>query len=45
MNPRNGMGSVHPGKILRDELDEIGLSACALSKELGVPVNRRDARK
>ena len=40
MNPRNGMNPVHPGEILRDELDEIGLSANALSKELGVPVNR-----
>ncbi len=34
------MNPVHPGEILRDELDEIGLSANALSKELGVPVNR-----
>ena len=40
MNPRNGMKPVHPGEILRDELDELGLSANALSKELGVPVNR-----
>ena len=40
MNPRNGMNPVHPGEILRDELDELGLSASALSKELGVPVNR-----
>ena len=40
MNAKNGMRAVHPGKILRDELDEIGLSANALSKALGVPVNR-----
>ena len=40
MNARNGMKPVHPGEILRGELDEIGLSANALSKELGVPVNR-----
>ena len=40
MNARNGMKPVHPGEILRDELDEAGLSANALSKALGVPVNR-----
>ena len=40
MNARNGMKPVHPGEILRDELHESGLSANALSKALGVPVNR-----
>ncbi len=40
MNAKNGMPSVHPGEILREELNTIGLSANALSKELGVPVNR-----
>ena len=40
MNARNGMRPVHPGEILREELNTIGLSANALSKELGVPVNR-----
>ena len=40
MNMRNGMMPVHPGEILREELDELGLSANALSKALGVPVNR-----
>ena len=40
MNARNGMKPVHPGEILRGELDELGLSANALSKALGVPVNR-----
>ena len=39
-NARNGMRPVHPGEILREELNTIGLSANALSKELGVPVNR-----
>ncbi len=34
------MRLVHPGEILRGELDEIGLSANALSKALAVPVNR-----
>ena len=40
MNPRNGMRPVHPGEVLHDELDEPGLSADALSRALGVPVNR-----
>ncbi len=34
------MKPVHPGEVLRSELDELGLSANALSKALGVPVNR-----
>ena len=34
------MRPVHPGEIPRDELDEAGLSANALSKALGVPANR-----
>ncbi|MYG53979.1 MAG: HigA family addiction module antidote protein [Rhodospirillaceae bacterium] len=36
----NGMPPVHPGEILREELDTIGISANALAKALGVPVNR-----
>ena len=40
MNPRNGMRPVHPGEVLRDELDELGLSADALSGALGVPASR-----
>ena len=40
MNAKNGMRPVHPGKFLREELDELGLPANALSKALGVPVNR-----
>ena len=40
MNEKNGMRPVHPGEILREELDELGLSANALSHVLGVPVNR-----
>ena len=40
MNAKNRMKPVHPGEILRQELDELGLSANALSKALGVPVNR-----
>ncbi len=40
MNAKNGMRPVHPGQVLREELDELGLSTNALSKALGVPVNR-----
>ena len=40
MNAKNGMRPVHPGEVLREELDELGLSANALAKALGVPVNR-----
>ena len=40
MNARNGMRPVHPGEVLREELETLGLSANALSKALGVPVNR-----
>ena len=40
MNVRSGMRPVHPGEILREELDELGLSENALSRALGVPVNR-----
>ena len=40
MSTRNGMRPVHPGEILRDELDGLGPSANALSRALGVPVNR-----
>ena len=34
------MRPLHPGEVLREELDEFGLSASALSKALDVPVNR-----
>lgn len=40
MSVKNGMRPVHPGEILREELDVLGLSANALSKALGVPVSR-----
>ena len=40
MSISNGMRPVHPGEILREELDEIGLSANALAKALDVPTNR-----
>ena len=36
MNAKNGLRPVHPGEILRDELDELGMSASALA----VPTDR-----
>lgn len=32
--------AIHPGEILADELDELGMSAAALARELYVPTNR-----
>jgi len=40
MKVSNGMQPVHPGEILRDELEELGMSASALASELAVPTNR-----
>lgn len=37
---KSGMNPVHPGVVLREELDEIGLSANALAKAIDVPANR-----
>ena len=32
--------AVHPGEILADELEEIGVSATELARQLAVPANR-----
>ena len=40
MSVSNGTRPVHPGEILCEELQELGLSAYALAKALGVPTNR-----
>ena len=37
---KNKMQPIHPGEILKDELDELELSASAFAKQLSVPVNR-----
>ncbi len=39
MSVSNGMRPVHPGEILKEELEELGLSATALADALSVPVN------
>jgi addiction module HigA family antidote len=36
----NKLPPVHPGAILRDELDERGLSASAVARAISVPVTR-----
>ncbi len=37
---KNGMRPVHPGEILRDELDALDMSAKAFAEALDVPGNR-----
>ena len=32
--------AIHPGEILVDELEEIGITPTELSRQLGVPPNR-----
>ena len=43
MSFKNSMRPVHPGEILRDELEELGLSANAMAQALDVPANRISA--
>lgn len=31
---------IHPGETLRDDLDELGMSAAELARQIEVPVNR-----
>ena len=40
MEIRNGMRPVHPGEILRDEIEAADVSEGALSKALDIPLNR-----
>ena len=40
MSVNNGMRPVHPGEILGEELEELGMSASAMADALGVPTNR-----
>ncbi len=37
MNVSNGMRPVHPGEILSEELDELGMTADALADALDIP--------
>jgi addiction module HigA family antidote len=38
--PPLALPPIHPGEILRDELDELALSANALARAIDVPTNR-----
>ncbi len=40
MRLNNNMRQVHPGEVLADEMEELGLSANALARALCVPANR-----
>ena len=40
MNAKNGMRPVHPGEVLREELEVLEVSANSLSKPLDVPMKR-----
>ena len=43
MNIRSGMRPVHPGEILREEMEELEMSARAMAEALNVPANRVSA--
>ena len=40
MSVSNGMRPVHPGEVLKEELQGLGMSANAVAGALGVPTNR-----
>ena len=40
MRVSNGMRPVHPGELLAEELEELGLSTNALANAMAVPTNR-----
>lgn len=40
MTVSNGMRPVHPGEILQEDLDALGMSAAELARRIDVPVNR-----
>ena len=40
MSIANGMRAVHPGEILSEELEELGMSANALANALDLPTDR-----
>ena len=40
MSFKNGMRPVHPGEILRDELEELGMSANAFAQALACKLHQ-----
>ena len=43
MRPRKRLPPIHPGELLRDELEEIAVSLNELARALRVPMNRISA--
>lgn len=43
MAKRRKLPPIHPGELLRDELDEVGVSLNELARALRVPMNRISA--
>jgi antitoxin HigA-1 len=43
MTQRKKLSPIHPGELLRDELEEIGVSLNELARALRVPMNRISA--
>jgi addiction module HigA family antidote len=41
--PANRLPPIHPGELLKEDMDELGLSARALADDIGVPHNRISA--
>lgn len=41
--PTNKLPPIHPGELLREDMEELGLSARALADAIGVPHNRISA--
>lgn len=37
---QNKIRAIHPGEILKEELEVLGLNATSLARELAVPINR-----
>lgn len=42
-SPANKMPPIHPGELLREDMEALGLSARALADAIGVPHNRISA--
>jgi addiction module HigA family antidote len=40
MSPRKPRLAIHPGEVLADELQELGMTATELARQLAVPPNR-----
>lgn len=43
MKPKNGMPPVHPGEILNEDLEEMGLTPEIFAHKLAIPLDRMNA--